>query len=529
MFLIMSAAYIGQELQSEFGKLPPSFLPLGNRRLFQHQFKLAPQGVKRYLSIPESYSVSTTDTNWLKKQNVEVIKTPDNLSIGASLVAALNLTEHTLGTPLHVLFGDTLFTELPNGDDIIGVSDVTDSYNWAVVTNDDLQWLQDCDNIEMKDNNIVNGYFKFSSPRLLMKSVTQSNWNFLEGLNLYHQNITLTPVFSEHWLDFGHVNTYYRSKANFTTQRAFNELKVTPNWVEKSSKKISKIAAEANWFAQLPFSLRGYTPQYLGCVEHDKKITYRLEYLHQTALNELYVFSELPATIWGKVLKGAIDFLKSCQLEIAPEGTNHNSLNELFNNKTLSRLNEYCGENNIELDELWDFNSERSISLRDVVEHSIVNIPSSDDNWPKTVLHGDFCFSNILYDFRAGRVKTIDPRGTTHDGKMTIYGDIRYDIAKLSHSIIGMYDWIIAGYYSVEISKRKINFQIDEPKQHKIIQQRFVEMIKDEFGISPVSLMAMQVQLFLSMLPLHSDDKDRQKALLSNAFRLYFLMERLEK
>ena len=33
MFLIMSAAYVGQDLQSEFGKIPPSFLPLGNKTL----------------------------------------------------------------------------------------------------------------------------------------------------------------------------------------------------------------------------------------------------------------------------------------------------------------------------------------------------------------------------------------------------------------------------------------------------------------------------------------------------------------
>ncbi len=45
MFLIMSGAYVGQELESEFGRIPPSFLPLGNRPLFQHQVALAPQGV----------------------------------------------------------------------------------------------------------------------------------------------------------------------------------------------------------------------------------------------------------------------------------------------------------------------------------------------------------------------------------------------------------------------------------------------------------------------------------------------------
>lgn len=526
----MSAAYVGQELQSEFGKIPPSFLPLGNRRLFQHQIKLAPEGVEIYLSVPESYKISKTDIKLLKKEGIVVIRTPDDLTLGASLVAAINLTEHSLNGPLHVLFGDTLFTELPNGDDIICVSDVSESYNWAIVTNDNMQWLKDnTDNLDSNSHNIVNGYFKFSSPRLLIRSITQSNWRFLDGLNRYHIEIGLTPVYSDKWLDFGHVNTYYRSKANFTTQRAFNELKITSDWVEKSSSKNSKIAAEANWFANLPFSLRGYIPQYLGSYPKGDQISYRLEYLHQTALNELYVFSELPVAIWEQILKGSVGFLKSCMQELAPNNEPVNNLGELFGEKTTERLNDYCKKQKIELTEEWKFNDEVPTTLKSMLEQSRKHLPRECDEWSMSVLHGDFCFSNILYDFRANRIKTIDPRGTTPNGTLTIYGDTRYDIAKLSHSILGMYDWIIAGYFDVEVRDRKIRFNIDEPLQHKVIQQRFMELIEEAFGLTPVTLMAMQIQLFLSMLPLHSDDSKRQKALFANAFRLYNIMKRLEK
>lgn len=530
MFLIMSASYIGQELQSEFGKIPPSFLPLGNRRLFQHQIKLVPKGVTVYLSIPESYSVSKTDAQWLESNKVSLIRVPDNISLGASLIAALNLSEHDLDSPIHVLFGDTLLTELPEGEDLVCVSEVKNSYNWAVVTDDMMDWLKDSDNkIESNTHNIVNGYFRFSEPRQLMRSITQSNWKFIDGLNRYHSKVGLTTVFSDKWLDFGHVNSYYRSKANFTTQRAFNELKITSDWVEKSSSKNIKIAAEANWFAQLPYSLRGYIPQYLGSCEKDDRITYRLEYLHQTALNELYVFSELPVNIWEQILKGCVGFLKACEQEIAPGNAHVSNLNELFGDKTVTRLKEYCAINSISMTDKWQLNTEIPTSLEDILIDSKMYLPKDTNNWSYSVLHGDFCFSNILYDFRSNRVKTIDPRGTTHEGVITLYGDIRYDIAKLSHSIIGMYDWIIAGYYDVNIANSNINFRIEENQLHKTIQQRFIDIIQREFSINAVTLMSMQIQLFLSMLPLHSDDKSRQKALFANAFRLYHLMKRLEK
>ncbi len=524
----MSGAFVGQELESEFGKIPPSFLPLGNKRLFQHQIALAPTGVDVYLSIPESYSPSLIDQKWIESNNVQILKTPDSLDLGASLVAALNLSGNCLNKPLHILYGDTLYRELPMGDDIASISYAKDSYNWAVLTDDDAHWLKSghCQ-LSSESPKIIDGYFKFSNPRELIKAITQSKWSFLEGLNRYHNLVGITPIESNSWLDFGHVNTYYRSKADFTTQRAFNELIITSKWIEKSSSKDNKIAAEANWFENLPASLRGNIPQYLGSNFNNGKTSYRLEYLHLTALNELFVFSKLPSRIWTQILSSCIEFLLACKEHKSPTTGSENSLNILFNEKTKQRLTEYCQEHTISLDEKWYFNQADGISLKSMLGYSQKHLPKSIEQ--DTILHGDFCFSNILYDFRAGKVKTIDPRGMTPNGEQTIYGDLRYDLAKLSHSILGMYDWIIAGYYEVDINNNIISFDISEDNQYKETQQSFIKMVEVEFGLTAQNLYAMQVQLFLSMLPLHADDQERQKALFANAFRLHETLTRLEQ
>ncbi|WP_409048998.1 capsular biosynthesis protein (plasmid) [Proteus mirabilis] len=528
MFLVMSAAFVGQELESEFGRIPPSFLPLGNRRLFQHQIALAPEGADVYLSIPESFSVSTIDMIWLTSKKVTVLTTPDGLSLGASLVAALNISGHALDKPLHVLYGDTLYHQLPVGDDIVSISQAKDSYNWAVLTDDSVNWVKDNkSHLSGYTHKIIDGYFKFSNPRELIKCITQCEWNFIEGLNRYHQVLGLTSVESNGWLDFGHVNTYYRSKAEFTTQRAFNELTINPNWIEKSSLKNDKIAAEANWFATLPFDLRGYIPQYLGSKEVNGKVSYRLEYLHLTALNELFVFSELPSHIWNKILSSCIEFLSHCYYHKSKSENSGNSLNALFTQKTEQRLDEYCQFQNITLDNKWIFNGSENISIRQILFDSQKHLPNSLAN--ETILHGDFCFSNILYDFRSGKIKTIDPRGVTPSGERTIYGDLRYDIAKLSHSILGLYDWIIAGYYQVNINVNHISFKIADENRHKEMQQNFIQLVEKEFQLTAQNLYAMQIQLFLSMLPLHADDPMRQKALFANVFRLHQILVRLEQ
>ncbi|WMS91297.1 capsular biosynthesis protein [Pseudoalteromonas sp. HL-AS1] len=526
MFLIMSGAYIGQELQSEFGRIPPSFLPLGNRRLFLHQLKLAPKGVRTYLTVPESYKVSRTDLELLKTNEVEVLPLPDNLTLGESLITALNLSEHTFNEPLHVLFGDTLFKKLPQGDNFASLSTVEENYHWAVATENDNDWLQLAQGqLDINGSQIINGYFKFSQPRELLRAITKSNWNFLAGLNYYKTHTDFSSSLAKDWLDFGHVNTYYSSKANFTTQRAFNDLKITPNWIEKSSSKDIKIAAESNWFATLPFSLRNYIPQYLGERNHEGRTSYRLEYLHNTALNELYVFSELPQKVWKRILTECVGFLKACSQEKAPEEAATNTLPELFGTKTDQRLTEFCSTRGYDQDKVWIY-ADVSASLNDVLSLSSKNLPS--DNHNSSVLHGDFCFSNILYDFRANRIKTIDPRGLTTDSELSIYGHVYYDIAKLAHSIIGLYDWIIAGYYTVDLKNTVIELSIDTNNKQQNIQAFFIQLIEQEFSISQKQVIAMQIQLFLSMLPLHSDDTKRQDALFANAFRLHKKLKELE-
>ena len=55
MLLIMSGSYVQQELGAEFGSIPPSFLPLANKRLFKHQVSLGHDGQAIYLVLPEDF------------------------------------------------------------------------------------------------------------------------------------------------------------------------------------------------------------------------------------------------------------------------------------------------------------------------------------------------------------------------------------------------------------------------------------------------------------------------------------------
>ncbi|WP_122055961.1 capsular biosynthesis protein [Vibrio sp. Evd11] len=521
MFLIMSSAYVDQALKSEFGALPPSMLPLGNRRLFQHQVACAPKGVDIFLTLPEDYNLSKADLNWLELHQVVVVRTPANISLGSAVVAALNLIDQKINCDLHILFGDTLIPRLPMGTDLVSVAESRDNYDWARVSPHSTVFLIEESSPVLEVQQVVCGYFCFSKPKELVRSLTRNHWDFIQGVNDYNRYTKLTLLESDGWLDFGHINTYYRSKANFTTQRAFNSLTITPEWIEKSSQKQDKIKAEANWFENIPYSMRGYIPQYLGgLLTKDRHFSYRLEYLHYTALNELFVFGELPSNIWRQILDSCLDFIDQEKSELS--GKNQDMLNELFCVKTEQRVKEYCAVNSINLNEVWNYNKQFKATISDLIQTSQDNLPS--DQKTSTVMHGDFCFSNILYDFRTARIKVIDPRGISPSGEVSIYGDYLYDVAKLSHSILGMYDWIIAGNYTVELGGRDIEFYINDLSKHSSMQETFFSLVNQRYGLSAKQLYAMQIQLFLSMLPLHADDEIRQKALFANSFRIYQLM-----
>ena len=125
-----------------------------------------------------------------------------------------------------------------------------------------------------------------------------------------------------------------------------------------------------------------------------------------------------------------------------------------------------------------------------------------------------------MYDNRQQSIKVIDPRGIDSSGKKSIFGDARYDLAKLYHSVVGLYDLIIAGHYVLEGDD--IVFQLTDD------QVRVQSIFKDCFFADNPELekeiLAINVQLFLSMLPLHSDVPERQKAMLVNARRMYSLL-----
>lgn len=507
MFLITSAAYISPGLASEFGKLPPSMLPVQNRRLYEHQIALIPDGEKAVLSLPQSYKPTGFDGKRLASLNVKVIFVPDGLSLGQSIVYVLNVVGD-YSQPLSILHGDTLFSKIKRGVDVCAVANAEDAYDWA--------------SVGLHDNRVYSGYFSFSDQSLLIRKITENDYKFIKGIEDYAKTKTLTHVEMPNWMDFSLVNSYYRSISRLTTQRVFNSMTVSRYSVKKSSLDTRKMEAEANWLESLPKSMKHYAPEVWDKGFINGRAFYEIEYYFLSSLANLYVFGCNKEYVWQEIIDACASYLDD-EIQFRPkEPEVIAALNDkLYIEKTRERLREYVAQTGISLDTRWTINGFSVPSLNEIVEETGLMIPQHEPRFA-TLMHGDPCFSNILYDFKSKSVKLIDPRGIDNEGNINIYGDIRYDVAKLAHSVLGMYDFIICGMYEYcSVTPYDVELRFEENEVLSKVQNYFQTKLFGGYTLHDLNTYPILVHLFLSMLPLHSDRPERQKVMLANALRIY--------
>jgi hypothetical protein len=506
MLLITSGAYVESELFAEFGKIPPAFLPVGNKRLFSYQIaQFAHQYDCVGLTLPADFQLDEADAAWLRTREIGVWPTRP----GASLAEALLQTLQDANCPgrVDILYGDTLITDpLPDGSNWVAVGQTDEYYNWYHTGP-----------VDGQPGGTWTGMFSFADQTLL-KNCLEGSTSFIDSVNAYGRAIgglAHWPV--AHWLDFGHVHTYFDSKRIITTQRHFNQLCVNEGVVTKCSGDTNKVLAEASWFEQAPASVKPFLAPYISRIE-TAPCGYQLEYLHLAALNELYVFGRLPERVWCKIFGACDTYLKAARAVPVPRAPDPAVLRHTYLDKTLQRLEAYAAQTACDLDQPWQLNGVDAPSLREMAHHAADAVVGGavDDAF----IHGDLCFSNILFDFRAGRIKIIDPRGTDARGRPTPYGDPRYDIGKLAHSVLGLYDFIVAGCHTLVADGQALEFRVlaerCAPVQARFLATAFCGRMPHAWDCYPV-----MVLLFLSMLPLHADDRRRQQALMANGIRLY--------
>ena len=502
MLLILSGSYISAEMQSEFGRIPPVFLPLAGQPLLKYQIE-ALQERAIFVALPSTYELSCAESRLIEDYEVEVIRVSEGLSLRECFVDCLNYFDEYKG-PITVLFGDTLVTPENTLINCVGISKGLVGFHWSVFheqsrTFSRNQYLD-------QESLVLNGYFRFKRLSVVQNAFRGSGLSFVDTINQLVKESKIQAVEIESWLDFGHLHSYFSSRKNFTSERVFNSLIYRNGYFVKSAIDNKKINAERSWFEALGEPLKIFVP----ATYSDGDNSYGTEYLYSLPLSELYLSCRLGAGVWSRIMRSCFDFLD----KLHSSSFNDSSASFSLTKKTEDRVALLPKNIKSKINEALDFHGQSFESL----------IASADQLFPahlasRNFIHGDFCFSNIIYDFRTNRVKVIDPRGCDFNGQQTVFGDPIYDYAKLAHSCVGRYDDLVALRFDKNSLLSNYSLEFLYAVDSDTISNSFNQELRSQ-NIDLKAVYGVMIHLFLSMIPLHSDSYERQLAFALNALRL---------
>lgn len=349
----------------------------------------------------------------------------------------------------------------------------------------------------------------------IAKNIEKKNSKFemKNYLEMYNKKNTFKLIKAKNWYDCGNLENYYKAKIDFLRVRGFNSIKYNDLFgtITKSSTKNHSINREINWYLNAPEELKIFAPRMVDYKIADKKSEYSLEFYGYQSLADLFIFESLHINVWQSIIKRIfeiINIFKKYKTNLP-----YSFYYEMYYQKTINRLNQ------LQKIKYWDeLLKKEKISINGKIYKNISHFLPKIESKIKQLyskkemsfIHGDSCLANILFDPHSRIFKLLDPRGCF--GKTSVYGDIKYDIAKLRHSFHGLYEFIISDLFIVKKNKNNFLFEIYHDKYNIKIQKIFdSELIKNGFDLNQIKF--IEALLFLSMTPLHNDFPKRQKAM----------------
>jgi len=332
------------------------------------------------------------------------------------------------------------------------------------------------------------------------------------------------------WIDCGHEVNYTEAKAKLLSSRSFNSLSVEmiSGILEKKSTNIQKFIDETRYVEMLPADLKIFFPRVIEALKTNKThASIKMDYFSYPNVAELQLYRDLEEVQWHRIFDAFEFVLKKFT---ATKGKiSKKDFLDFYLGKTLKRENEnekWITDNQLQflLNDGLVINDLKCSSIKTLLPQTEKAINDLFNEKDFCVMHGDFCFNNILYDSYSGTIRLIDPRGSFGENLPGIYGDIKYDLAKLLHSSVYCYDYIVNDLSHFDANGNTINYSFNLRPNHELLTSLSFELVK-KMGFDPKQINILVALLFISMCPLHSDSLRRQK--LMYAHGLYLLNKSL--
>ncbi|MGC1375508.1 MAG: sugar phosphate nucleotidyltransferase [Anaerolineales bacterium] len=463
----------------------------------------------------------TDFVHWAYDQRMKIsLVSPGGESILHSVQAGLRDCE--TGCPIRIILGDTLIRDgFTDTADFVYTGIVEDARRWCLVTTsaqgEVLEYIDKPGSFAPSQVALA-GYYHLGDGdflrQVLLESLRENERELSAMLRRYGKKYPIRARQAQDWYDFGHIDNLVDARRRLLHPRFFNALSIHPvvNTITKVSDNNQKLQDELDWYLALPDDLQALTPRILRHENVNGCIRIVQEYYGYPTLAELYVYGDLDIEIWESILRKVWmvhrEFLQH-RGELSDA-----EIDDIYMGKTLERVralsrNPYWASL-LDKPEI-QFNGQPLRNVHQILAVLAPDIKRLAVSAPVGIIHGDFCFSNILFDINNQIIRLIDPRGRF--GRKGIYGDLRYDIAKLRHSISGLYDFILADMFTVsEVASGIFSGRVFTNGIQPSLKDYFDYLVEQD-GYSLREVRLIEGLLFISMLPYHQDHLDRQKML----------------
>lgn len=320
----------------------------------------------------------------------------------------------------------------------------------------------------------------------------------------------------EGMVDIGIIGNFIQCITGNFDSRYFNSLQGNKYTIVKSSVNKEKIKKEYYYYHLLPDDMKFWFVMPFHYREDGETASYTMERLHMTDLAIKWVHGSMGEDEFEELMDKYFYFFssrhsKACEKEeyervskilyVDKVQQRIRDLKELAEYQKIEKLLKASGECSV------DSLAETYFKLKEKIE-AVREYP-----YVSVIGHGDPCFANSMYNKSTKTLKFIDPKGAlTEDDLWT---NPYYDIAKLSHSVCGRYDFFNNALYDIQIgSDFEYNLKIpfDNSMYIDVFRKKVIQ-----YGFDYLTVRIYEVSLFLSMLPLHIDNPHKVFGFILNA------------
>jgi len=295
-----------------------------------------------------------------------------------------------------------------------------------------------------------------------------------------------------------------------TRGREFNQFLGNGLYIKKVVSNRHKGASEYQFLSEAPNAIKAFFPQVGQSEIIGNQFSYEIEFIPLFDLSRFFIHNGIDPMDLKQILESISTFFKLTNIKSVGLDEYKNLLTKLFIEKLRSRQEKFKTHT---LYSQVDYLSlaTTGINFHDLVDTLIeklsIKISRIDHSTNIFLSHGDLCFSNILWDRLTNQIKFIDPRGNIDN--MGTYMPMYYDLSKLSHSLIGGYDWIMNDMAEIRLlGKKRIDLHFpNQTMQISPLVKVFTSWVTD-LGLDIELVRLGEASLFWSMLSLHVDQPE---------------------